>query len=315
MNQPMLWDKKRYHNLNYYLRQKYGHKVFKISLDAGFTCPNRDGTLSTQGCLFCSARGSGDFAGDRKKGLKEQFDQVKQMMHKKWAQGKYIAYFQAFTNTYAPVEELRKIYSFALQQADVVGLAIATRPDCLPDKVLDLLADFNQQTNLWIELGLQTIHPQTARLVNLQYDYNTFQAALFELQKRNIETCAHIILGLPGESYDDMLETGKKIASLPLQGLKIHLLHLMKGTPLLKLYQEKPFKIISEAQYTKLVVDILEILPPEMVIHRLTGDSPRDLLIEPRWSLNKWEVLNRIDKELVTRNTWQGKKSIQKVND
>jgi len=302
-----LWDKKRYHSLNYHLRQKFGQKVFKISLDAGFTCPNRDGTLSRKGCYFCSLRGSGDFAGDRKTDLEAQFVQVKEMMHKKWATGKYIAYFQAFSNTYGPVNRLRDIYEAALSQPGIVGLAVATRPDCLEDEVLELLAELNQRTHLWVELGLQSVHKRTADLVNLQYDFEVFHSSLIKLQERNIETCVHIILGLPGEDREDMLITGRTIASLPVQGLKIHLLHLMKGTPLVKFYEQNRLKFLSQDEYVNLVVDILEILPPDMIIHRLTGDSPRDLLIGPRWSLNKWQVLNSIDNRLIERNTWQGK--------
>jgi len=304
-----LWGNKRYHSLNYHLREKFGQKVLKISLDAGFTCPNRDGTLSTEGCYFCSARGSGDFAGDRRLSLEEQFVQVKRLMHKKWSRGLYIAYFQAFTNTYAPVPRLRQLYRQALGQPGVVGLAIATRPDCLPGEVLDLLAEINQHTYLWVELGLQSVHQKTCRLLNLHYDYEIFCQALNKLQERNIETCAHIILGLPGEDREEMLLTGRTVASLPIQGLKIHLLHLMRGTPLVKLYEENKLTFLSKEEYVDLVVRILEYMPPGVVIHRLTGDSPRDLLVGPQWSLKKWEVLNSIDRELVERDTWQGRLS------
>lgn len=304
------WGDKRYHSLNYYLREKFGQKVFKISLDAGFTCPNRDGKLATGGCLFCSERGSGDFAGDREVSLSVQFEQVKKVMHKKWSSDKYIAYFQAFTNTYAPVERLEKIYSFALQQSGVVGLAIATRPDCLPDDVLDLLEEINQKTYLWVELGLQTVHKRTARLVNLHYDYDVFVDSLYKLQARGIETCTHIILGLPGETREDMMATARAVAALPIQGLKIHLLHLMKGTPLVNLYEQNKLEFLSKEDYVNLVVDILEIIPSRVVIHRLTGDSPRNLLIGPQWSLKKWEVLNSINDALLKRNTWQGRLAV-----
>ncbi|MEN6348995.1 MAG: TIGR01212 family radical SAM protein [Syntrophomonas sp.] len=301
---------KRYRSLNHYLRQKFGEKIFKIPLDAGFTCPNRDGTYSTQGCLFCSARGSGDFAGDRSKSIEEQFTQIKRMMHKKWGQGKYIAYFQAFTNTYAPADTLRQLYETALGQPGVVGIAIATRPDCLPEEVVQLLDEINSKTYLWVELGLQSVHEKSARLLNLHYNYKTFTASLQKLQERKIETCTHIILGLPGESREDMLLTGKTVAALPIQGLKFHSLHLMKDTPLYRLYQREPFEFFSRDDYVKLVVDILEIMPPEVVIHRLTGDSPRELLVEPLWSLKKWEVLNSIDREFMERDSWQGKLSL-----
>ncbi|HPF43376.1 MAG TPA: TIGR01212 family radical SAM protein [Syntrophomonadaceae bacterium] len=305
--EPLWWGNKRYHTLNWELRKVFGTKVFKIPLDAGFTCPNRDGKLSDKGCLFCSPRGSGDFAGDRKEDLKQQFDNLKAVMHKKWHQGKYIAYFQAFTNTYGDVEYLRKVYELALNQPEVVGLAIATRPDCLPEEVLDLLAEFNKKTYLWVELGLQTIHKQTARSMNLQYDYEKFRQSLQNLRKREIQTVAHIILGLPGETHEMMRVTGETVAELPIQGLKIHLLHLMKNTPLAQIYKDKPFPYLTQHEYIDLVADILEKIPPDVVIHRLTGDSPRSTLIGPEWSLNKWEVLNSIDDRLVQRNTWQGR--------
>ncbi|MGI6412159.1 MAG: TIGR01212 family radical SAM protein [Syntrophomonadaceae bacterium] len=304
----MLWDGKRYHSLNYHLRKKFGQKVFKLPVDAGFTCPNRDGTLSRGGCLFCSPRGSGDFAGTRNQPIYRQLAELKKIMHKKWPEGKYIAYFQAFTNTYAPVGKLRELYETAINEPGVVGIAIATRPDCLPPEVLELLEEINERTYLWVEIGLQTVHSQTAKRLNLQYDFNSFLNALDNLQSRHIETCTHIILGLPGENRDDMLETALKVAALPIQGIKIHLLHLMKNTPLEAYYKNKPFPLLTREEYIGLVVDILEILPPEMVVHRLTGDSPRDLLIGPAWSLIKWEVLNGIDRSLIERDTWQGKK-------
>jgi radical SAM protein (TIGR01212 family) len=293
--------------LNHHLRQRFGQKVFKISLDAGFSCPNRDGSKSTGGCAFCSLRGSGDFAGDRHKNIEEQFEQVKRMMHRKWVQGKYIAYYQAFTNTYALPQQLESLYNLALEQPGVVGLAIATRPDCLPLPVIELLAEINRKTYLWVELGLQTSHDRTARAMNMHYCFADFQKALTELRAINIETCAHIIFGLPGETRQDMQETSRIVAGLDIQGIKIHLLHLMQGTLLAQIYQNSPFPFLEPLEYVDLVIDLLEILPPGVVIHRLTGDSPRNLLIGPRWSLNKWEVLNLIDRRLEERNTWQGK--------
>jgi radical SAM protein (TIGR01212 family) len=301
------WSGKRYHSLNHHLRQRFGQKVFKISLDAGFSCPNRDGSKSTGGCAFCSLRGSGDFAGDRHKNIEEQFEQVKRMMHRKWVQGKYIAYYQAFTNTYALTQQLESLYNLALEQPGVVGLAIATRPDCLPLPVIELLAEINRKTYLWVELGLQTSHDRTARAMNMHYCFADFQKALTELRAINIETCAHIIFGLPGETRQDMQETSRIVAGLDIQGIKIHLLHLMQGTLLAQIYQNSPFPFLEPLEYVDLVIDLLEILPPGVVIHRLTGDSPRNLLIGPRWSLNKWEVLNLIDRRLEERNTWQGK--------
>lgn len=306
-SKPNMWGDKRYQSLNHFLRHKFGQKVFKVSLDAGFSCPNRDGTLSTTGCFFCSARGSGDFAGRRGSSIEEQFSEVKAFMHKKWPRARYIAYFQAFTNTYAPPATLRGIYTQALNLEGVVGLAIATRPDCLSEAVLDVLQEVGQKRYLWVELGLQSIHRKSTERFNLGYTFDIFLDALARLKARNIESCAHLILGLPGESRDDMMASALKVAGLPLDGIKLHLLHVMKDTPLGFLYQQNPFAILSRDEYVELVVDILESLPADMVIHRLTGDSPRQTLLEPQWSLKKWEVLNLIDRRLAQRNTWQGK--------
>ncbi|MCX7903597.1 MAG: TIGR01212 family radical SAM protein [Caloramator sp.] len=301
-----LWGDKRYYSLNYFLRQKFGEKVFKISLDAGFTCPNRDGTAGYGGCIFCSARGSGDFAGT-KENLVEQFHEVKEMMHKKWKEGKYIAYFQAYTNTYAPVEVLREKYEAVLNIDGVVGLAIATRPDCLPEDVLDLLDEINKKTYLWVELGLQTIHEDTAKLINRGYPLETYIKAVEELKKRNIDVVTHVILGLPGEDKKRILETVDFVAHTKTQGIKLHLLHLMKGTRLVELYKRGELRFLSMDEYVDLIVDCIERLPEDMVVHRLTGDSPRNLIIEPLWSLKKWEVLNAIDRRFEDRDTWQGK--------
>lgn len=303
----MYWGDKRYNSLNNYLRCKFGEKVYKMSLDAGFTCPNRDGKLATGGCIFCSSRGSGDFTTGRGFSISEQWQYNHNLLQEKWKAEKYIAYFQAFTNTYAPADKLRSLYCEALSQTGVVGLAIATRPDCLPDDVLHLLQELNQQTYLWVELGLQTIHKPSADLLNLQYDYQTFLRALHALRALNIDTCAHIILGLPGENRENMLETAYNVGRLPLQGLKIHLLHVLDKTRLGELYNKNPFPLLKEKEYIDLVADILEIINPNIVIHRLTGDGPKDLLLGPRWSLNKLKILSGIDKELTKRDSWQGK--------
>lgn len=301
------WGDKAYNSLNYFLRQKFGIKVFKISLDAGFTCPNRVGKAGYGGCIFCSARGSGDFAGT-KENLVEQFFEVKRMMNKKWKVGKYLGYFQAYTNTYAPVEELREKYYSILELDDVLGLAIATRPDCLPSDVLDLLEEISNKAYLWVELGLQTIHEDTAELINRGYRLETYVNAVAELKKRNIQVVTHAILGLPGESVEDMLKTVDFIANTGTQGIKLHLLHLMKDTRMVKLYEEGGLSFLSMDEYVNLIVDSIERLPEDMVVHRLTGDSPRSTLIEPVWSLKKWEVLNSIDDCFKSRDTWQGKK-------
>lgn len=304
---PRLWGNKRYHNLNFHLRDKFGEKIFKIPLDAGFTCPNRDGKLALGGCLFCGSKGSGDFTAGSYFSLQEQFIKGKNMMHKKWSSGKYIAYFQAFTNTYAPIDKLREIYTSLLNEPDLVGIAIATRPDCLEKEVLDLLQEINEKLYLWVEVGLQTRHERTSKLLNMHYDYKCFLDSIHQLKARNIESCAHMILGLPGETRGDMIATGELLAKTPVKGVKIHLLHLMKNTALEKLYTDNTLQILSMDEYVNLVVDILEILPDNKVMHRLTGDSPRDILIKPKWSLKKWEVLNAIDQCLIERQTWQGR--------
>lgn len=299
-------DNKRYHTWNYYLRQNFGEKVFKVSLNAGFTCPNLDGKISRGGCTYCSNSGSGDFAGNPANPLSEQFENIKAMMHKKWPHAKYIAYFQAYTNTYAPLNTLKEKFEEALSFENVIGLSISTRPDCLEDDVVDYLDDLNKRTNLWVELGLQTIHDKTSKIINRGHDYKTFLDGLKKLQDRNIKVIVHIINGLPGETYDMMMETAKAVADMKVDGVKIHLLHVIKNTALAKSLQKNEFELMDRDDYINLVCDQLEILPEEMVIHRLTGDGKRDELIGPMWSLKKWEVLNDIDKTLKERDTYQG---------
>ncbi|GAE27515.1 Fe-S oxidoreductase [Halalkalibacter wakoensis JCM 9140] len=302
-----MYGDKRYYSWNYYLREQFGEKVFKIPLDAGFDCPNRDGSVAHGGCTFCSERGSGDFAGDRKDDLVTQFHTIKDKMHKKWKSGKYIGYFQAYTNTYAPVETLRSYYETILEQEGVVGLSIATRPDCLPDVVVEYLAELNKRTFLWVELGLQTVHERTALLINRAHDYQSYADGVKKLRKHNINVCSHIINGLPLEDYDMMMETAKEVAKLDVQGIKIHLLHLLKKTAMVKQYEKGLLQLMKEDDYIQLVVDQLEVLPPNMVVHRLTGDGPADLMIGPMWSMNKWSVLNGIEAELKRRDSSQGK--------
>ena len=301
------WNGKRYHSLNYYLRNKFGEKVYKISLDGGFTCPNRDGKISKSGCLFCSERGSGDFAGDREFSINDQFNDIKKMMQKKWHEGKYIAYFQAYTNTYAPVDILRKKYEEAISQEGVVALAIATRPDCLEDEVLDLLEEINENIYVWVELGLQTIDDTVAKRINRGYDLSVFEDAISRLKKRKIDFVVHSILGLPGETKEGMLRTIDYIAHSGAKGIKFHLLHLMKDTPLVKLYEKGQLEFLSQEEYIDLICKGIAMLPEDMVVHRLTGDAPRNLLIGPMWSLKKWEVLNEIDRKLVENNIYQGR--------
>ncbi|MCL1630659.1 TIGR01212 family radical SAM protein [Sporolactobacillus sp. CPB3-1] len=299
---------KRYYSWNTYLRHKFGGKVFKVSLDAGFDCPNRDGKVAWGGCTFCSQNGSGDFAGNRLDNLKTQFILQKEQMKTKWPHAdKYIGYFQAFTNTYAPVDVLRARYEVILEQNGVVGLSIATRPDCLPDDVVDYLAALNRRTFLWIELGLQTVHNKTGILINRAHDYDCFVKGVAKLRRHDISVCVHIIDGLPGETPEMMMETAKAVAGLGVQGIKIHLLHLLKKTAMVKQYEKGLLQFLDFHTYVRLVCDQLEMLPPGMIIHRLTGDGPADLMIGPMWSLNKWEVLDAIDDELARRDSWQGK--------
>lgn len=301
------WNGKRYHSLNYFLRNKFNEKVFKISLDGGFSCPNRDGTISSGGCLFCSESGSGDYAGSRTLSIGKQFCDVKEMMNKKWKEGKYIAYFQAFTNTYAPVEELREKYNEAIKQEGVVALAIATRPDCLGDDVLDLLEEINKEVYVWVELGLQTVSDETARKINRGYKLEVYEEAIRKLKERNIDFVTHCIFGLPGETKEDMLKTVDYVAHTGSKGIKFHLLHLMKNTPMVKLYERGELEFMSQDDYIDLICKAISIIPEDMIVHRLTGDSPRDLLIGPMWSLKKWEILNAIDKALVDNGIYQGK--------
>ena len=301
------WNGKRYHSLNYFLRNKFGEKVFKISLDGGFSCPNRDGTISKGGCLFCSERGSGDFAGDRDFSISKQFIDIKDMMSKKWKNGRYIAYFQAYTNTYAPVEVLREKYNEALKQEGVVALAIATRPDCLGEEVLDLLEEISKEFYVWVELGLQTSNDLAAKKINRGYTLEVFEEAIKNLKDRNIDFVVHSIFGLPGETKEDMLSTVNYIAQSGAKGVKFHVLHLMKNTPLVKLYEKGELEFLSQEDYIDLLCKSVCMLPQDMVIHRLTGDAPRDLLIGPMWSLKKWEVLNSIDKAMEENDIYQGK--------
>ncbi|MGL6104746.1 TIGR01212 family radical SAM protein [Romboutsia sp.] len=300
------FDNKRYHTWNYYLRNIFGEKVFKVSINAGFTCPNIDGTVSSGGCTYCSKEGSGDFAGNPKDNLIKQFNDIKEMMHKKWSNAKYIGYFQAYTNTYAPLDVLKEKYETILELDDVIGLSISTRPDCLADDVVEYLGELNERTNLWVELGLQTIHDSTSKLINRGHDYNEFLKGLEKLKAKNIKVIVHIINGLPGEDYNMMMETAKAVADMGVDGIKIHLLHVIKDTPMEKMLQKGNLNLMSQEEYINLVCDQLEILPDTMIVHRLTGDGKRDELVGPLWSLKKWEVLNDIDATLNTRNSYQG---------
>lgn len=299
---------KRYRTLNTHLRDLYGTKVFKVMLNAGFTCPNIDGTVAYGGCTFCSVKGSGDFAGNPKDELLSQFKEVRDRMHLKWPQAKYIGYFQAYTNTHAPVAVLKEKYE-AIIHADpnVVGLSIATRPDALPDDVIDYLGELNKEVDLWVELGLQTIHPQTAKIINRAHDYATFLTGVKKLRSKNISVIVHIINGLPHETPEMMLETAKVVGALDIQGIKLHLLHVLAGTPMANMLKKDMMRLLEQDEYVDIVIRQLEVINPKIIIHRLTGDGPREDLIGPLWSLKKWEVLNHIDRELLERNTFQGR--------
>lgn len=302
---------KRYHTLDYYYKNKFNQKIFKVSLNANFSCPNIDGTVGYGGCIYCSKTGSGEFAGNREDDIVKQFHEVKEMMLKKWPTAKYIGYFQARTNTHAPVETLEKLHNKILEQQDIIGISIGTRPDAISDECLDYLEQLNKKTYLTIELGLQTINDKTSKLINRCHSLECFETMVKKLRDRNIDVVVHIINGLPYESKEDMLNTVKYLNKLDIQGIKIHMLSVLKDTPLEYLYQKEKFHILTKEEYINIIVDQLEQLRPEIVIHRITGDPKLEDLIEPHWLTKKFCVLNDIDKEMVRRNTYQG----AKIND
>lgn len=299
-------SEKRYALFSEHLKCRFGGRVHKISVDAGFSCPNRGGTRDLPGCLFCDPGGSGAVGIDRGFPVSEQIERGKEVMTRKYRAKSFLAYFQPFSNTWAAPERLRELYDQALAVSGVVGLAVGTRPDCLPSEVLDLLADYHQRTYFWLELGLQSIHDATLDFLRRGHDYAAFLKAYAGARKRNLRTCVHVILGLPGEGRTEMLATADEMARLRVAGIKIHLLHVLKGTPLGDIYEKGGLKILEQAEYVSLACDFIERLHPDTLIHRLTGDGPRDLLMAPLWSLNKWEVLNAIDDELARRGSRQG---------
>lgn len=301
-------DNKRYHTLNYYYKNKFKKKVFKVSLNANFTCPNFQ---NGNGCIFC-LHGSNDYDLSSNKTLIEQFCDVKNVLEKKWQNAYYIGYFQANTNTYAPLNVLKEKYESILSLPNVIGLSIATRSDAISEDVLDYLTDLNKKTFLTIELGLQSSNDKTLKLINRGHDVNNFINCVHKLQARNIKVVAHIINGLPYETKEDMINTVKFLNDLKIDGIKIHMLHILKNTPLAKMYQEKPFPILSKEEYIDIVINQLEYLNPNIVIHRITGDPNINDLIEPTWLVKKFCVLNDIDKEMKKRNTYQGIKVINK---
>ena len=299
-------DNKRYHTLNYFYKNKFGIKVFKVSLNGGFSCPNLDGTLGYGGCIYCSKSGSGEFGGDIHKSLTEQFMEIKEVVNKRHIPCKYIGYFQARTNTYAPVDVLRKKYEEVLKIDDVIGLNIATRCDAISDECLNYLEELNKRTFLTIELGLQTIHKKTTEIINRCHTLDEFDEMVKKLRERNINVLVHIINGLPFESEEMMLDTVRHLNKLDIQGIKIHMLHIIKDTEMARLYEKTKFHILSKEEYIDIVIKQLELLNPKIVINRITSDPDKDLLVEPRWLCDKCQLLNDIDKEMKKRNTYQG---------
>lgn len=305
----------RYYSYSRFLKEQFGQKVYKICLDGGFTCPNRDGTLSTGGCIFCSAGGSGDFSEDASFSIAEQIRLGKEQTSLKYDGGKYIAYFQAFTNTYAPVERLRTLYEEAMKPEEIVALDIGTRPDCLPKDVMDLLEECNTQKPLFLELGLQTCHDSTALAINRGYETKVFTDAVLECAQRRIRTTAHLILGLPGETPQMLSETIAYLNSLPIGGVKLSMLHILKGTPLAKQYETHPFPVFTLEEYADCVARCISELREDIVIERITGDGPKDLLIAPTWSGQKRHVLNTIHRILKEKNIRQGSHAFGIPND
>ncbi|HJC10361.1 MAG TPA: TIGR01212 family radical SAM protein [Candidatus Blautia merdigallinarum] len=301
------WNGKPYHSFDYMLKERFSCKIYKTALNGGMTCPNRDGTLGERGCIFCSQGGSGDFAGDRRDSITEQINKQAEKLARKRNASAFIAYFQAYTNTYAPVEYLRKIYTEAINHPQVAAVSIGTRPDCLGPDVLALLAELNQIKPVWIELGLQTIHERTAAYIRRGYPLSCFEEAVKALRQRDLEVIVHTILGLPGESRRDILETMEYLNHQDIQGIKLQLLHILKGTDLARDYLEGKFSVYTMEEYLDILIDCLEHLSPDIVIHRLTGDGPKDLLIAPLWSSRKRTVLNTLHHKCKMRHAYQGR--------
>ena len=302
----MDWHGKRYYSFDSFLKNTFGEKIYKVSLDGGFTCPNRDGTIGTGGCIFCSEGGSGDFASDARLSIQDQITQGISLVAAKNPSSRYIAYFQAFTNTYAPVSRLRQLFTEAMEDPRIAALAIGTRPDCLPSDVLSLLKELNNQKPVFVELGLQTIHPSTAGLIRRGYPLSCFEEAVWNLSSIGVWTVVHLILGLPGETEEMMLESVRYLNSLPVHGVKFSMLHILKGTDLADMYREDPFPVFTMESYIDLILRCIGNLRKDIVIHRLTGDGPRDLLIAPLWSLRKRTVLNEIAHQLKVQDIRQG---------
>jgi radical SAM protein (TIGR01212 family) len=307
----MMWDQKRYHSLDYELKKQFGQKVYRLSLNGGMTCPNRDGRIDTRGCIFCSEGGSGDFAANGLLSITDQIEAAKKLVFSKIKnpeQAKYIAYFQAYTNTYAPISYLRRIFSEAIDHSDIVVLSIATRPDCIDEEVLSLLCELKEKKPVWIELGLQTMHESTANLIRRGYPLSVFENCVKRLHDNGIPIIVHTILGLPKETKNDMLKTIKYISELPVQGVKLQLLHILSSTDLGTYYLQGKYQdVLTLEEYIDILIACLELLPGDMVIHRLTGDGPKKLLLAPSWSSNKKNVLNTLHKRMKELDTYQGK--------
>lgn len=301
-------NQNRFYSLDTYLKETFGEKVYRISLNGGMTCPNRDGSKGTRGCIFCSRGGSGDFAEDHLLSVSDQIASGKKKLENKTNCRKFIAYFQAYTNTYAPVSYLRPLFLEAIRHPDIVVLSIATRPDCINDEILTLLSELNQIKPVWIEFGLQTIHDKTADFIRREFSLKCYESAVEALHARKIPVITHVILGLPGETNQDMLDTVNYVAHSTVSGIKLQLLHVLSDTDLADYYEQHPFPLFTLEEYCDFIVDCLELLPPSMVVHRITGDGPRALLLAPRWSTDKKRVLNTIHKRLRERATYQGRK-------
>lgn len=299
---------KRYNDLNTYLRSLFGCRVQKITVDAGLSCPNRDGRVSTGGCIFCNARGSGTGAHTRELTITDQLLQGKKYLARRYKAKKFLAYFQSFSNTYAPIDKLQKLYDEALAVEDIVGLSIGTRPDCVDLPVLELLQDYAGHHLIWIEYGLQSASDKTLELINRGHDVQCFKDAVRATLNRGIKICAHVILGLPGETRSDILQTARTISDLGIDGVKLHLLYVVKGTPLEALYRQGDYRCLEQQAYIDLVCDFLERIPPEMVIQRLTGDPHPEELVAPQWSREKTETIRKINETLERRDSWQGSK-------
>lgn len=303
----MYWDDKPFYSLNYYLKNKFGEKVFKIAIDGGFTCPNRDGTLGYGGCIYCSESGSGDFTDDSSLSIKKQLEYGKERLRKKFKGNKFIAYFQAYTNTYDNIENLEKKYMAAIDEDYIVGISIATRPDCIDENIALLLNKINKIKPVWVELGLQTIHDKTAKFIRRGYKLDCFENCLTLLNKYNLDVIVHLILGLPYETHQDIISSIMYINTKKIHGVKLQLLHVLKNTDLASVYYNNEFEVLDRNEYISLIIDCVEILREDIVIHRITGDGPRNLLIAPKWSTDKKSILNQLLLEFDIRNTYQGK--------